>query len=508
MAVSLPQLMVIVCVFKLVSTWSVTNFVNPTSATFDKIGNFTGATTIHDLNIAWFSTLGVQFDLESANKENYIAFAPTTHKLGADVCNSQLFQRVFNKTLNLSNPNMCEDLYCNDSVFKLKNISSWRSQWIFFHCHLCLTRYNERFVQRVKNGSCSISDTFFEPWKKCGKLMENEGDIVPHFDFLCYSKSENRYLMPFREFIGQSIVLVSFSILSVLIVTLTLVSFLPDLLEFKKKKTWTLKLKFLCSLKNQIIFLAVCATFIPLVCSFISMFIELPLETYGCVISQFLVSIQFVQIATIWSFVLSKSKKFKLKGFTKGHLAFLFGSIVVLFIFAVFGIAIFGFEYFTLIQIRAPPLFAIFSLVFNMLIGIWVMMAEISYFFISVVLWIYTIRMFKILSVTKSTFKEKLKFFFQLRFSQLTLILNISNFFTMGYVIWYIIARAFPGTFTWELTFIAPYLLYIGLSTNILVILFGMTNWKNILKIYCFACKKNINDDDTEDEDDKDEKNN
>ena len=75
--------------------------------------------------------------------------------------------------------------------------------------------------------------------------------------------------------------------------------------------------------------------------------------------------------------------------------------------------------------------------------------------------------------------------------------------------IYIILGRLIPGAISWWLSFGAPYLIYIGVSTNIVLILFGITNWKNFKKIYCFSCQKcckicltedEVNDSDSENE--------
>ena len=128
---------------------------------------------------------------------------------------------------------------------------------------------------------------------------------------------------------------------------------------------------------------------------------------------------------------------------------------------------------------------------------------SIGFIILSIILGIYTFRMFKILSVQEETLKGKIQYFFRLKFSQLTIILNITTFFMLISVLIYIVTvQLFPGTFSWTLTFLAPALLYFGVGMNILVILFGITNWKNFRIIYCFVCRKSCKicskDDETE----------
>ena len=125
--------------------------------------------------------------------------------------------------------------------------------------------------------------------------------------------------------------------------------------------------------------------------------------------------------------------------------------------------------------------------------------------------------MFKILSVQYDSFKDKIKTFFQLKFSQLTIILYFTTFFNLIDLSLYIITiQILPGTFSWELSYISPFLLYFGIAVNILVITFGMTNWKNFKKIYCFVCRKSckiclteddeIDSSESENEDENEEK--
>jgi hypothetical protein len=74
-----------------------------------------------------------------------------------------------------------------------------------------------RFMERVKNGNCSISNKIGEKYLKCGPLYEYNRDVIayPNYFPLCYSFSDRqifsennfrtRYLFPISLY-GYSIV--------------------------------------------------------------------------------------------------------------------------------------------------------------------------------------------------------------------------------------------------------------------------------------------------------------
>ena len=83
--------------------------------------------------------------------------------------------------------------------------------------------YPFRFIEKVKNGSFHLSNEFYKPYEKCGKLMDFDGDIFAILAAyeLCYSKSQNfafssnpfvgRFLWPCRLYISEFFLFFQFS---------------------------------------------------------------------------------------------------------------------------------------------------------------------------------------------------------------------------------------------------------------------------------------------------------
>eukprot|EP01080_Neovahlkampfia_damariscottae_P003144 gene3144-5460_t len=328
-----------------------------------KVNNFTGAKKIHLVYLFGYSSLFYDYGLESINERNYIAYGPAKAGITlGELCSEKEFGDIFNTTLNLTDKEMCENIYCQ-STYKIENFTSSNQRRVFMHCHVCLTRFRQSFVEKVKNGSCHWSNEFYKPWEKCGKIMEYEGDLLPYAQL-------------------------------------------------------------------------------------------------------------FLIIATF-----------------------------LLLTFALLGLTIFLVRDVITLSNFDP------GITFQILIFFWVTISEFLCLVVSVLLWVYTVRMFSILSVQHDNFRDKLKYFFQLKFSQLTILLNISNFITMIFVAVFCAGFFFPGTFSWELTLFSPYLLYCCILINVLIILFGMTNWRNCRQIYCCACSKCFkNESDDEKSDDDNEK--
>jgi hypothetical protein len=197
---------------------------------------------------------------------------------------------------------------------------------------VCSYGYNQSsFVEKVKNGSCVSSNKIYKPWEKCGKLMEFD-KIVPYpsnvLTPMCYFYKENiilyqndflnrnLYLIPIVEIFLTSIF--SF-ILLILIFFLMIIPELRELLKLKKIFGFGPKIRFIFSLRNQIIFLSFLSNFI-IFFSIIDIFLDYGFLSIFLIFSTLFVFIQQVQIITLWSFFLKKSKKFSLKQLTKTQL--------------------------------------------------------------------------------------------------------------------------------------------------------------------------------------------
>jgi hypothetical protein len=187
------------------------------------------------------------------------------------------------------------------------------------------------FVEKVRNGSCLFSNKFYKPWEKCGKLMEFE-DLVPFPNLansLCYSFKEN-IVFHKDDFLNRSfyflsvfqvlLVFVLSSLLLLLIVFFMIIPGLKDFLKAKKIFGFGAKIRHLFSLRNQIVLISFFSNLIAAL-GIYSIFTDaLGIFGINVIVSVYLTFIQHVQIITLWSFFLKKSKKFSLKQLTKSKM--------------------------------------------------------------------------------------------------------------------------------------------------------------------------------------------
>jgi hypothetical protein len=187
-------------------------------------------------------------------------------------------------------------------------------------------------MERVKNGNCSISNKIGEKYLKCGPLYEYNRDVIayPNYFPLCYSFSDRqifsennfrtRYLFPISLY-GYSIVpTVLFGFEFIIILCVMVPSEYQQISKIREQNGFFRKFVFLCSLKNQIIFLSVFSSFIAFIFGFVSNFVYQQLYTIGAMIAMYLTFVQFVQIITLWAFFSSKSKNMAMDRLSKGQM--------------------------------------------------------------------------------------------------------------------------------------------------------------------------------------------
>jgi hypothetical protein len=139
-----------------------------------------------------------------------------------------------------------------------------------------------------------------------------DNNILYQNDFL----NRNLYLIPIVEIFLTSIF--SFVLLILIIFTM-IIPELRELLKLKKIFGFGPKIRFIFSLRNQIIFLSFLSNFIVSI-SIVNIFLDFSFLSIFLIFSTLFVFIQHVQIITLWSFFLKKSKKFSLKQLTKTQL--------------------------------------------------------------------------------------------------------------------------------------------------------------------------------------------
>jgi hypothetical protein len=191
---------------------------------------------------------------------------------------------------------------------------------------------NPRFVELVKNGNCSTLKIFNQEYGKCGvSLFDYSGDFVAFTpEYGCYSFTENRmysdsgftptYLLTISLYGYSLIPTALFGSLFLLILWVMIPSEYQQIYKFRNQIGFFGKIRFLCSLRNQTIFISLFSTFIAFLFGFVSNFTSYQLHTFGVIIGTYLTFIQFVQIITLWAFFSSKSKNMALKGLSKGQM--------------------------------------------------------------------------------------------------------------------------------------------------------------------------------------------
>jgi hypothetical protein len=108
-----------------------------------------------------------------------------------------------------------------------------------------------------------------------------------------------------------------------------------------------------------------------------------------------------------------------------------------------------------------------------------------------VLLWIFAIMMFRVLSKCETSEDpiSKTLYFAKLKFTRLTLLSSIVFLFSMIFlIVWVLGVAVFPGFLGWYLYVIAPVFWNLSPSLMAAVLFLGMTNWKAFKSIYC--CRK------------------
>jgi hypothetical protein len=191
---------------------------------------------------------------------------------------------------------------------------------------------NPRFIELVKNGNCSTLKIFNQEYGKCGhSLFDYSGDFVAYTPNIgCYSFKENRiysdsgftptYLMTISLYGYSLLPSLLFGVSFLFILLVMIPSEYQQIYKFRNQIGFFGKMKFLCSLRNQTIFISLISSFIAFLFGFASNFTSFQLQTFGVMIATYLTFVQFVQIITLWAFFSSKSKNMAMNGLSKGQM--------------------------------------------------------------------------------------------------------------------------------------------------------------------------------------------
>jgi hypothetical protein len=267
------------------------------------------------------------------NRDNFIGIGPTGNDYNFDFCSFSSFQKTFNQSLDIYDPKFCEKNFCIN--YSLSNRTLDDQLYIFYvksfqfihqQCHVCVFGFNQSsFVENVKSGKCKKSLELYKPWEKCGKIMEyDEFTIVANFPTtFCYSFKDNAYFYQ-NDFSNRFFILIYDVLqfifvflvngfLSLFVLFFMIIPELDQFLGIKKQDGFKSKIRFIFSLRNQIILFSFFSNFIASI-GIISIFTEsIAFFGFCVIISVYLSFIQHFQIILLWSFFINKSKKYELK---------------------------------------------------------------------------------------------------------------------------------------------------------------------------------------------------
>jgi hypothetical protein len=107
------------------------------------------------------------------------------------------------------------------------------------------------------------------------------------------------------------------------------------------------------------------------------------------------------------------------------------------------------------------------------------------FIFLNVLLWIFTIIMFRIIAKTSKDTMEKALYFLKLKFTRLTLILSLEFIANILFILIMVVVILFQGEISWEVSLLIPFSHFILLFIQIMVIFLGLINWEGFKNI-CF----------------------
>jgi hypothetical protein len=317
-------------------------FFRPQLMTTQSVGNYTAISSSVNAdylvrkyfshNKTMYSFL-VMIKAVEINKDNFLAIGPIGPANNFDFCSLSTFQKSFNQSLDISDPKFCENNFCHnytlsnrtlDEQLQIFYVNSF--QFILQQCHVCVYGFNQSsFVENVKSGKCNKSNEVHKPWEKCGKIMEyDELTFVASYPVtFCYSLKDNTYFYQndfsnrfFMLIYDQSqfiFVFVVNGFLCLLILIFMVIPEFDQILEIKKQIGFKSKIRFIFSLRNQIIFLSFISNFIASL-SIFSMFTDnVAFFGFCIIVSVYFSFMQHFLIIMLWSFFINKSKKFELK---------------------------------------------------------------------------------------------------------------------------------------------------------------------------------------------------
>jgi hypothetical protein len=107
---------------------------------------------------------------------------------------------------------------------------------------------------------------------------------------------------------------------------------------------------------------------------------------------------------------------------------------------------------------------------------------------IAIFLWIFTIAMFRILSKGEEKFKGKLIYFFNLKFTRLTVVSNVFFVILVFIIFSFSVSVVFTGLISHYVDYLIEILICFSLVVQNSIIFIGMTNWRKFIQ--CYSCGK------------------
>eukprot|EP01080_Neovahlkampfia_damariscottae_P006945 gene6945-11107_t len=421
---------------------------------------------------------------------DFIAYGPYEPIHTENWCSPQIFQNVYNITPPKLHSEYCEEIFCDEKksgIVKNKTLNIQRMTFVY--CHMCvdIMSNNTIFVEKVKNESCSLSNEIYKPYKKCGDKIDISKDIVPYVGFygdeeildrlVAFYDFSTRILLPIASYSYQFFIMFYFSLFTLLVLTIQIPGEYKQIHRFRRLFETKDKIRFIFSIKNQIIVEALISGIVPAILGFISNFIKTSVHTYGVIVSQIMVFMQFFQIITLWAFFFAKSKNLSLKTLTGRQLSFLIGSYIALLVLGIIGGILF-----LLRSIFLDDFIPMMTL--TSLIGLWLICVSIIIIVVCVILWILTLVVYRALSNLSSDTKEKANYFINLKLTKMAIFLNIAVFIDILFVFIYGVVLVLPVV-SWAITMFVQYLMYFAILGHMMIIFLSMTKWGRCIQLYC-----------------------
>eukprot|EP01080_Neovahlkampfia_damariscottae_P008223 gene8223-48_t len=382
------------------------------------------------------------------------------------------------------NDNFCENVFCEQNSTQISYNTTLQRMSVISYCHFCEETIKEKtFINLIQNGSCKLSNQILSKYEKCGTFMKYKDEFpYPNDDFdLCYSIQNNRFyfrnnfenmvLAPFNYY-GQ---IVYTSIVNLFIIVPSIfIIVIPEIVRVIKvifvKKRYTNLFRFLFSIRHQIIVLSL----LSLVPPFITLLVYVSqlqiFYDFSSMISFCLVAIAFFQVVVLWAHICIQSDTLEAKISKKLIITSIVSYIVPVFVTLISLIQLivgitFSYVFPEQRSIILPALIA--SLI------IYIAFLFVVMIFIIILLWVFSIRMFKTLSRASPADDaiSRTLYFAKLKFTRLNLLSSVAFLASMVFLSIWLMNYSLAGVFSWYVYMILPVLWNLAPSMTAAVLL-------------------------------------